>query len=151
MSVTEKTWSITLNSDCECYDCLACEVGVVGADSNQKCDECEGALTNADTCFGCWDDSERSFYEALAEWRKEVGVTWDLVKIEATGMGWDKRSGHAVVKFDEALRPLTLRGDFRIEAKWEGKTFSARRYSHDEPMGSAVFSFTLVKEEDEDE
>lgn len=151
MSVMEKTWEITLNSDCQCYDCLTCEVGVVGADYDQKCDECEGVLTHADSCFGCWDDSESNFYEALNEWRKEVGVDWDLVRITGTGMGWDSRSGYAITKFDEALKALTLRGDFRIEAKWEGNEFSARRYSHDEPMGSAKFVFTLLRHEQEGE
>lgn len=148
--VTEQKWEIELTSDCQCWDCLTCEVGQVGADDESKCDECDNLLTRSDTCFGCWDDSENSFYEALREWRKEVGVDWDWVRINGAGMGWDSREGYALVKLDKALQPLTLRGDFRIEAKWEGKTFSARRYSHDEPTGSAKFVFTLVKGDDEE-
>lgn len=145
--VVEKKWEVTLNSDCQCYDCDKCGVGYVGADPGNKCDECEGQLIGADTCMGCWEDSESNFYEALEAWRKEVGVSRDLVRIEGTGMGWQGVSGYAVKPFDKSLEALTLRGDFRIEAKWEDKTFSARRYSHDEPTGSAVFTFTLIEEE----
>jgi hypothetical protein len=145
----EKVWEVELTSDCVCYDCTTCGVGYVGAEYEQKCDECEATLTHADSCFGCWDDSESNFYEALAEWRKEVGVDWNLVRIEGTGMGWQGRNGYAVAKFDEALKSLTLNGDFRINAKWEGNSFTARRASHDEPTGNARFVFTLINEEDE--
>lgn len=149
--VKDKFWEVELTSDCVCYDCGKCGVGYVGADYEQKCDECETTLTHADSCFGCWDDSESNFYEALSEWRKEVGVDWDLVRIDGVGMGWQGRSGYAITKFDKALESLTIRGDFRINAKWEGNSFTASRASHDEPMGGARFVFTLVKENDEDE
>jgi hypothetical protein len=33
----------------------------------------------------------------------------------------------------------------------EGGVFSARRWSHDEPMGSAVFEFGLVKYADRED
>lgn len=148
---TEKVMEVELTSDCQCWDCLTCEVGQVGADEDTKCEECDNLLTRSDTCFGCWDDNEQMFYEALREWRKEVGVDWEWIRISGEGMGWNSRSGYAVSKFDNALKPLTLNGDFRIEAKWEGNSFSARRYSHDEPTGSAKFVFTMIKGEVEEE
>lgn len=140
--VNEKVWEVTLNSDCQCYDCNKCGVGYVGAEYGQLC-ECGEKLINADSCMGCWEDSESNFYGALASWKKELGLDYDLVRIEATGMGWNKDNGYAVVKLDNSLKALTINGDFRIVAKWEDKTFSARRYSHDEPTGSAVFNFSL--------
>lgn len=148
MEVKEKFWSVTLNSDCQCYDCDACGVGFIGADYEQKCDECGVVLKHSNSCMGCWDDSESNFYDALYEWRKEVGVAWNLVRIDGSGMGWTRSQGSAVVPLDKALKALTLNGDFRIEAKWDGKTFGARRYSHDEPTGASFF-FTLVKGEEE--
>jgi hypothetical protein len=147
VEMSEKVWEITLNSDCQCYDCVKCGVGYVGTDPGQKCDECEVELVSADSCIGCWDDSESNFYEALEAWRNSMGVNHEVVRIEATGMGWQRVSGYSVKPFNKALEALTIRGDFRIEAKWEDKTFSARRYSHDEPTGSAVFNFTLIEEE----
>ena len=123
--VKDKTWEIELTSDCTCTD----EDGVVSND-----------------CFGCWDESESMFYEALNDWRKEVGVDLNWIRVNGVGMGWQSKSGSAEVEFDKALKSLTINGDFRITAKWEGKTFTASRASHDEPTGSAKFKFTLIKE-----
>lgn len=149
--LVENTWEIELTSDCQCWSCTECGVGYVGAEDEQKCEECDKDLERADSCFGCWDDSESNFYDALEEWRKEVGVAWEKIRIKGVGMGWTSSSGEAVVDFDKALRALTINGDFRIEAKWQGKNFSARRWSHDEPMGSAHFEFLLVKYDEEEE
>lgn len=147
--VKEKVWEVTLNSDCQCYDCPKCGVGFVRAEYGQKCDECAVELVSSDSCAGCWEDSESNFYEALESWKKEVGVDWDYVRISGVGVGWMRSSGYTEVPLDTCLKSLTINGDFRIEAKWEEKTFSARRYSHDEPTGSAVFTFTLIEEEEE--
>lgn len=123
--VKSKAWEIELTSDCTC----TYEDGVASED-----------------CFGCWEDSEAFFYEALNDWRKEVGVDWDWIRVEGVGMGWQGRSGYTEVEFDKALKSLIINGDFRITAKWEGNTFTASRASHDEPMGNAKFVFTLIKE-----
>lgn len=126
-AVKDKVWEIELTSDCSCYD----EEG------------------NTTDCFGCWEDSEELFYEALEGWRRKVGVTWDLVRIDGVGLGWNKDSGYAIKRFNEALKALTINGDFRITATWDGATsFTASRASHDEPTGGARFTFTLIREED---
>ena len=141
--------SFSLNSDCQCFDCNKCGIGYMGGESGQKCDDCTGGvLEHANGCMGCWDDSESIFYDTIYEWRKEVGVNWGLVRIDGRGMGWTKEMGSAVVPLDKALKALTLRGDFRIEVEFSGKSFSARRYSHDEPTGASFF-FTLVKGEED--
>jgi hypothetical protein len=64
-------------------------------------------------------------------------------------MNWDKVSGEAVVSFDKVLDALKINGDFNLRFKQEGTVLTAIRSSHDEPTG-AGFSFTLIKDEDED-
>jgi hypothetical protein len=139
---------VSLTSDCQCYDCKKCNTGYIRYDGyGEKCDECSTELIPSIECFGCWSDSKESFYEALKDWRNKVGKDWDTVKIEGTGMGWTGASGTATKPFEKALEALTLRGDFRITAIWEGKTFTATRASHDEPTGGAKFVFTLIEGE----
>lgn len=141
-------WSIEITSDCRCYDCNECAVGYVGVGYGLKCEECKKELTSANSCMGCWEDSESSFYEALEAWREKVGVTWDLVRIDGSNLGWDKNSGYTIKKFKESLKGLTINGDFTITAEWDGaNSFTASRASHDEPMGNAKFIFTLIKED----
>lgn len=141
--------SFSLNSDCQCFDCNKCGIGYMGGESGQKCDDCTGGvLEHANGCMGCWDDSKEMFYQSLYEWRKEVGVSWNLVRIEGSAMGWTRSKGSAVVPLERVLEALTIRGDFRIEVQLQGKSFSARRYSHDEPTGASFF-FTLVKGEED--
>lgn len=141
-------WSIEITSDCRCYDCNECGVGYIHNEDGQKCEQCEKELTPSNSCFACWEDSKSSFYDALEAWRDKVGVTWDLVRIDGVGLGWSKDSGYTVKKFREALKGLTINGDFRITAEWDGaNSFTASRASHDEPTGSAKFIFTLVKED----
>ena len=79
-------------------------------------------------------------------WEIELTSDCTCTDEDGVGMGWQSKSGSAEVEFDKALKSLTINGDFRITAKWEGKTFTASRASHDEPTGSAKFKFTLIKE-----
>jgi hypothetical protein len=64
-------------------------------------------------------------------------------------MGWQHRSGEAIVSFDKVLNTLTINGDFNLRFKHEGTVLTATRSSHDEPTG-AGFSFTLIKDEEEE-
>jgi hypothetical protein len=82
-------------------------------------------------------------------WRKTVGVDWNTVRITGRAMNWDKVSGEAVVSFDKVLDALKINGDFNLRFKQEGTVLTATRSSHDEPTG-AGFTFTLIKDEDED-
>lgn len=149
IEVSGKKMTFSINSDCQCYDCNKCGVGYTGGESGQQCDDClSGVLENANSCMGCWDDSESHFYDAIFEWRKEVGVDRDMVRIDGRGMGWTKSMGSAVVPIDKALKALTLNGDFRIDVEWSGRSFSARRYSHDEPTGASFYFTLVIGEED---
>jgi hypothetical protein len=121
--------TVTLQSDCIC--------------TNE--DE-----TNSDECFGCWDDSLYDFDELISAWRERAGIDADLVRIEGRGMTWQSLSGHAITNLDTLYKALTINGDFRIELQLEGETLTARRYSHDEPMGCS-FTFAPYEREDEDE
>lgn len=151
--ITTEARKVTLHSDCLCWDCPKCSFGSVCSydDYEPKCGDCDDqALVRSDSCFGCWEDSETNFYDALYEWRRNVGVDWRWVRISGKGMRWTRDSGELIIAFDESLKALTINGDFRIEVEMKDKSFTARRYSHDEPTGSAVFEFMMIKK-DEDE
>ena len=127
MQTLEKI-TVTLQSDCVC--------------TNE--DE-----TMSDDCFGCWDDSIYDFDELISAWRERAGIDEEKVFISGSGMGWQGLSGHTIADLDNLYKALTLRGDFRIELQLEGETLTARRYSHDEPMGCS-FSFKPYADEDEE-
>ena len=103
--------------------------------------------TPSDYCFDCWDDSVWLFKDLMNTWRKTVGVDWDTVRVTGNGMGWQRKSGEAVIPFDEVLELLKINGDFTLRFKREGKVLTATRSSHDEPTG-AGFTFTLIKGEE---
>jgi len=103
--------------------------------------------TPSNDCFDCWDDSVWLFKDLMNTWRKTVGVDWDTVRVTGNGMGWQRKSGEAVIPFDEVLELLKINGDFTLRFKREGKVLTATRSSHDEPTG-AGFTFTLIKGEE---
>jgi hypothetical protein len=105
--------------------------------------------TPSDYCFDCCEDSKWLFKEMMNNWRKAVGVDWNTVRITGRNMGWQHRSGEAIVSFDKVLNTLTINGDFNLRFKHEGTVLTATRSSHDEPTG-AGFSFTLIKDEEEE-
>ena len=103
--------------------------------------------TPSNDCFDCWDDSVWLFKDLMNTWRKTVGVEWDTVRVTGKGMGWQRKSGEAVIPFDEVLELLKINGDFNLRFEREGKVLTATRSSHDEPTG-AGFTFTLIKGEE---
>ena len=126
---TEEKITLEMSSDCTC--------------TNE--DE-----TPSTDCFDCWQDSVWLFKDMMNDWRRTVGVDWNTVRITGRAMGWQSRSGEALVSFDKVLEALTINGDFTLRFKHEGTVLTATRSSHDEPTG-AGFSFTLVQDEDEDQ
>jgi hypothetical protein len=124
---TMEKHTVELKSDCTCTN----EDGTPSTD-----------------CFDCWQDSVWLFKDLMNTWRKTVGVDWNTVRITGRNMNWDKVSGEAVVSFDKVLDTLKINGDFTLRFKQEGTVLTATRSSHDEYC--AGFSFTLIKDEDED-
>ena len=108
----------------------------------------------SDDCFNCSSD-------ALEDLEADVLEPWldahkaddgDYVVIDGSSIGWLRKSGKASLEFErnafssDVLDVLTFNGDFRLVFRLEGDSLSARRTSHDEPMG-ASFVFRLVKAE----
>lgn len=106
---------------------------------------CEDEYGNANFCYGCYeDDLEFLRDEVIAKWVEVNGYASNTVRIDGKGMGWQYLNGHKVIALDDVAKSLNLQGDFRIVFTLQGTELTARRWSHDEPMGSAVFTFELV-------
>jgi hypothetical protein len=130
-TATEITATVTTNCECENYD------------------EETDTYSPADNCHGyCGEEMEEWTAELIEEWLSARGIeAGEFVKIEANGLGWLRRSGYKLAAADslELTRALYIRGDFRLEFTLSGDKLTARRYSHDEPTGSAVFEFEPVE------
>ncbi len=127
---------ITISSNCECSHCESCSIGYMSGQDN--CDECNGELTPYDCGGVCWEDSNYAGEYLIADYLKEYPECKRL-RIEGRGMGWQSRSGHCDVDatWEEIRDALAFDGEFRIEFKLEsGGILTARRWSHDEPMGA---------------
>lgn len=129
MVITQKQVKIELDSSCTCTD-----------DYGQWAGE----------CFGCWQDNVEIFNEMFSEWKQVVGYdnNTNVVWIAGTAMGWERRSGHAVVGAERVLDALNLNGDYRLVFTFDNESLTCVRYSHDEPTGA---SFTLTSHTLEEE
>ena len=115
---------------------------------NTNCSCTNEDETPSSDCFGCYDDSLENLHYLLENWKKTCGFTTDTIRVDGKGMGWSKDSGYAVTSFRNLDTILIIRGDYRIVFTLEGSVLTAERFSHDEPMGGAVFTFTPVEEEE---
>lgn len=138
--MTETTLTtVTLTTDCEC----------------EIYDEETGEFRPSDgtECFGCYDTAWDDFIEnAYTPWLAVIGADdATRIRIDGTGMGWMRSAGWASVSARDIHSAMTINGDYRIEYYFDGTTLTARRWSHDEPVGTGVFTFTLDENnEDED-
>jgi hypothetical protein len=87
--------------------------------------------------------------EVIAKWVELNGYASNTVRIEGKRMGWEGFYGYKVVILDDVAESLNLRGDFRIVFTLKGTELTARRWSHDEPTGNAVFTFEFVGDDAE--
>ena len=117
---------VTLNSDCQC-----------------EMEDEDGKLVPADYCDGdCWDIAYYDYDLFFKEWLvAHPDQLTEILEVDAEGVGWMRQAGSAFVRADakELLDLFTLNGDFKLEFTFEGKDLTVRRWSHDEPMGSARF------------
>ncbi|NBV01206.1 MAG: hypothetical protein EBS31_07210 [Burkholderiaceae bacterium] len=100
-------------------------------------------------CFGCWDDDKDNFRFAVVNpWLERNG--WDddtLIYVFSGNMNWNRVAGWTNIRASEVIDALTLRGDFRLRYKLDGKQLTCVRSSHDE-MG-ALFTFSKAEEDAE--
>ena len=120
--------SIEISSSCICYD-----------DEGNPIDD----------CWGCYEDAKENLHHFLIQWLGENNApSGTMVYIQGKDMTWQRLDGHAAVSANLILSTLELdRADYRIEFTLNGKELTAKRWSHDEPMG-ASFTFSIQKEQD---
>jgi hypothetical protein len=77
----------------------------------------------------------------LEEWQKRNSDP-EAALITGANLTWQRLSGYSIARgySHEAitkaiLNRLMLNADFRLELKIQGKDLTAKRWSHDEPMG----------------
>jgi hypothetical protein len=131
--MTETTLiTATLTTDCTCEA------------YNEETGEYE-AGSYSDTCFGCYDTDWDDFIENIYNpWLSALGADDStLIRIDGTGMGWQRRAGWASVSARDIHSAMTINGEWRIEYRFDGTALTAVRWSHDEPTGTGVFTFTL--------
>jgi hypothetical protein len=104
-----------------------------------------GDFGPSNECFGdCFENSKENLFWLIDDWRQHNPFTEDtLIRIDGSGMGWRGQNGYTDVTLDEVAEALYLNGDFTIRYELsENFVLTAQRWSHDEPMGSAIFTFT---------
>lgn len=131
MTITElENYTALLSTVCQCIEI----------------DEDTGEESPAENCLDCDEWMIEGAGELVADWLKR-NANPDSVIIRGLAMGWRRLSGYKVIKNysteklnSEILNGLMLDGDFNIDLTLTGKELTARRSSHDEPMGA---SFTI--------
>ena len=119
-------WSALVSTNCECMD-----------------ETEEGEEVPAANCHGCDEWMTEGTLELIEEWLERND--WpSAVMIQGVAMGWQRRSGYALIReagsdkiAGATLDKLMLNGDFTLELKLHGKACHAVRYSHDEPTGAS--------------
>lgn len=120
-------WSAAITTNCECL----------------YLDE-EDKEVIPNECFGdCYQEAKDFTLELIEEWLERNDYP-DAVIIEGVAMGWQRRSGYALIReagsdniSRETLNKLMLNGHFTLELKLTGRACHAVRYSHDEPTGAS--------------
>lgn len=128
MAEIDYTNTMTISSDC------TCEV----LDDNDE-------VIPTNDCFGCYRDAKAEIIQELDFWISTNEV--EAVEVEAERMCWDnvKALAWLPAEAERLFDLLTLNGDFRLEFYWDKEyKLTARRWSHDEPMGTGLFIFRPV-------
>lgn len=103
-----------------------------------------GEFSPSNECFGdCYEGQKEDVFYLLDEWIQHNNFTNNtLIRIDGSGMGWRSVSGYKDVSVADVAEALFLNGDFRIRYELsQNFVLTAQRWSHDEPMGSAIFTF----------
>lgn len=102
----------------------------------------------SDDCWDCYQDSKEQLNHLIINWLGENDApSGASVLVQGKGMNWTGDTGYAKCNANTILDTIALeRSDYRIEFTQDKNKLTARRWSHDEPMGSAQFTFTIQKE-----
>ena len=118
---------------------------IVEVTNTCTCEEEDG--TEAEWCFGCYEDALSMLSDTLKNWVKANGKPSTTIRIDGSLMGWQRLDGYAIKDLEDLPHALEINGDYRIEYRLDGKDLTAIRYSHDEPTG-ASFQFSFVPDEE---
>lgn len=126
---TEQLTEMEISTECNCVE--------FDEDENE---------TAAAECWGYeYQESVEYLKEKLSEWLTANEWTDEtLIRFQFSGVSWQRVAGYGDITVADIPEFLTLNGDFRIVFTLtpDNKTLAARRYSHDEPMGTGLLSFT---------
>jgi hypothetical protein len=111
------------------------------------CDPDEDTV-NDGICWGeCYEWQKEDVFQLLGQWQLVNGIDEsDPILIKGSGMTWQRLDGHKWTTMLELDGALALNGDFKIEWYLEGNDLTAKRWSHDEPTGTGLFTFTHFKD-----
>jgi len=96
-------------------------------------------------------DDEITFEDAVEELR-DVAANYldhDYLHVTARGLGWNRTGGTTVIRHRDLFDHVTLDAEYRLVATItaeEPDTLRVERWSHDEPVGGAVFTFRPATE-----
>jgi hypothetical protein len=129
------TFEITNSCTCENYD------------------EDTDTSTPAEYCYGdCYQDNRDNLYhEIVKPWFERNDLAFeDKVLVVCKNVNWDHVDGvtTAVCDREGFIDALSINTEWRLDFRLDGNRLTARRYSHDEPMGSAEFFFVPEAIED---
>jgi hypothetical protein len=127
------------------------DVMIATVDTDCQCnyfDEDLDTFVAMESCEGdCYYWQKEDVMHVIGEWQllNEIDED-DKIIISGTGIGWQSRSGYKETDILELHGALALNGDFRITWTLDipSKKLTARRSSHDEPMG-ANFEIDFIK------
>jgi hypothetical protein len=124
-TMTKQT--VTVTTDCLCGE----------GDTDTLTEYCSGE---------CYEWQKEDVFTLLGEWQLLNNVDEDdTIRINASSVGWQGRSGYKDTDILELHGALSLNGDFKIDWYLEGNELTARRWSHDEPVGTGIFTFDILK------
>jgi hypothetical protein len=134
---SDKTLMTILNS----------EIMSVSISTDCQCEDEDG--TPQTECYGdCYEWQKDDVFHLLGEWQLLNSIDEsDPIFIQVDRLGWQNTSAYKWTTMLELDGALAINGDFRIEWTLDipSKTLTARRWSHDEPTGTGVFTFTAYK------
>ena len=108
---------------------------------------CEDENGNFIECENCYEWQKEDVFYLLGEWQLRNNIDEnDPILIEVDKLGWRNASAFKWTTMIELHGALSLDSDFRIEWYLENGELTARRWSHDEPVGTGLFTFTHYKD-----
>lgn len=131
--LNSEVMSVSISTDCQC-DKYNEEI-----DEYEPLSECDGY---------CYEWQKEDVFHLLGEWQRLNDIDEsDPILVNVDKIGWQNASAYKWTTMLELDGALSLNGDFRIEWTLDipSKTLTARRWSHDEPTGTGVFTFTAYK------